>query len=225
MCVSRTDGANATEVAQAISAALGFRLVDEEVVERAAVEAGVDTNAIADVERRKTALAKIRDRFLLPAAATNSDPFMFGDGAVTAGTVGASLSRYGRSSPMPSDQLRGVIRSAIDEIVRAGDVVIVAHAASHALAQRDGVLRVLITASDATRSARIAESLGIDAPQAARTVKTSDADRADYLNRFYGVEQELPTHYDLVVNTDTLAPDDAAAVIVALATSRAAATR
>ena len=48
---------------------------------------------------------------------------------------------------------------------------------------------------------------------------TSDAARADYLERFYGVEPELPTHYDLVVNTDVLTVEQAAAAIALLAES------
>jgi cytidylate kinase len=49
---------------------------------------------------------------------------------------------------------------------------------------------------------------------AARAVKRSDADRADYLKRFYRVSDELPTHYDLVINTDKVAPEHAARLVV-----------
>ena len=55
----------------------------------------------------------------------------------------------------------------------------------------------------------------------ARFVRDSDAGRADYFQRFYGIERELPTHYDLVVNTEALTPDEAADVIVAAARRRA----
>jgi cytidylate kinase len=44
-------------------------------------------------------------------------------------------------------------------------------------------------------------------------MKESDAARADYLKRFYGVAHELPTHYDLVVNTDRLSSDQAASLL------------
>jgi cytidylate kinase len=207
-------------VARAVSDALGFRLVDEEILQRAAVEAGVDKDIIADLERRKSALAKIRNRLVLSATSPSPEQFMAAFDPVTGGTIGMSLPHSAASSRLSNDELRGLIRSAIDDIAAAGDVVIVAHAASHALARREGVLRVLVTASAATRSGRLSESLGIDTKEADHTVRKGDADRADYLNRFYGIDQELPTHYDLVVNTDTLAPDDAAASIVVLATRR-----
>jgi cytidylate kinase len=99
-------------------------------------------------------------------------------------------------------------------------VVIVAHAASYALTGRDGVLRVLVTATDTTRAARIAESEEIDAKKAGKRLSDSDKGRAVYLQRFYGVKKEQPTDYDLVVNTDRLTPDEAAATIVAAAGPR-----
>jgi hypothetical protein len=44
------------------------------------------------------------------------------------------------------------------------------------------------------------------------------AARDDYLARFYGVDRELPTHYDLVVNTDVISPDRAADLLLLAAT-------
>jgi len=72
----------------------------------------------------------------------------------------------------------------------------------------------LVTASPAARAERLASTLGVDNKRAVRAVKRSDAARADYIKRFYGVGAELPTHYDLVINTDRLAPSDAVRVIL-----------
>ena len=38
--------------------------------------------------------------------------------------------------------------------------------------------------------------------------------RRDYLKRFYELDEELPTHYDLVVNTDVLTLEQAAGLVV-----------
>ena len=48
---------------------------------------------------------------------------------------------------------------------------------------------------------------------ATRSVDEADAARADYLKRFYGIKHELPTQYDLVLNTDRLGTDDAVALV------------
>ena len=71
-----------------------------------------------------------------------------------------------------------------------------------------------MTASTPTREQRVAKMLGVDPKEAARTLKRSDANRADYIKRFYNVTEELPTHYDLVINTDKIGPDEAARLIV-----------
>ena len=91
-------------------------------------------------------------------------------------------------------------------------------AASMALAGREDVLRVLVTASPETRARRLAEATMVDARQATKMIRDEDAARNDYLARFYGVERELPTHYDLVVNTDVISPDRAADLLLLAAT-------
>ena len=215
ICISASDGANADGVATAVGEALGFRVISEEIVARAASEAGVDQQAIEDVEQRKTALMKILDSMALWGAA-EPQFVLSSDSQITAGMIGVGLP-YSSGSSRPSEELRGLIRSAIDEFMAAGDVVILAHAASLSLAGREQVLRVLVTASPATRSARLSESLQVDAKEGDSLVKKGDAGRADYLKRFYGIDRELPTHYDIVVNTDNLTPEEAAAAIVGLA--------
>jgi hypothetical protein len=178
---------------------LGFRLINEDIVTRAAVEAGVERDVVADVERRKSALVKLIEG-IGPAGMASAGVIMFPEDA------GAGLG--------VSSELRGLIRSVIEETATAGNAVIVAHAASLALAARDDVLRAFVTASSETRAGRVADSLGIDKKEAARVIKKSDAGRADYVKRFYRIGAEQPTHYDLVINTDKLTPDDAARLIV-----------
>ena len=95
--------------------------------------------------------------------------------------------------------------------------MIVAHAASFAVGSGDAI-RVFVTASSSTRAAHLADERGIGVPDAERALRDEDAARADYLKRFYGIEAELPSHYDLVVNTDMLSPQDAAAAVIAAAT-------
>jgi cytidylate kinase len=199
VCISSHDGAGAAEAARVIAERLGYRLIDEDIIARAAVEADVDKDVIADVERRKSRLTRLLEG-LGPASMAGGAMMMLPDQV-----------DYARFA---SHELRGLIRSAIEETARDGKVVIVAHAASLALASRNDVLRVLITASTEARQRRLAESLDVDEKEAARLIKRSDAGRADYIKRFYGIAAEEPTHYDLVISTERLAPDDAARLVV-----------
>ena len=202
ICISGSDGAGAGEVGRLVAEALGWRLVDEEIVLRAAREAGVEPHVVADVEQRKSFLARLLEDLHPPSAAATGYAF--------AGFV----------APVPdeprveSDDLRALIRTAIEETAARGDAVIVAHAASHALARREDVLRVLVTASSERRQERLAAALSLEPNAAARRVHAGDAGRADYLKRFYGVGGELPTHYDLVLNTDRLDAETAAELVL-----------
>ena len=52
---------------------------------------------------------------------------------------------------------------------------------------------------------------------AQRAVRRSDANRAEYFKSFYGLREEQPTQYDLVINTDVFTAELAADLIVRVA--------
>ncbi|MDE3132950.1 MAG: cytidylate kinase-like family protein [Acidobacteriota bacterium] len=216
--ISFSDGSGGEEVAVAVAAALGFPVVSEEILSRAAAEAGVSLEAVADVERRKSFMSKLVGR-LVPSAAASDPGFRQSlDAQVTASLIGVALPLESEARPS-QDELRGKIRSAIDEYMATGNVVILGHAASHSLAGRAGVLRVFVTGSREARSARLVASRLISAKQADKFVDTGDGNRADYLKRFYGIEAESPSQYDVVVDTDDLTVDEASQIIVSAAES------
>lgn len=210
VAISPTDGSAGDTIGPIVAHALDFRLINEQVVARVAWEAGVDPAVVADVERRQSLVARVLGGLgdVAPAA--------------TAGLSGFPV--VDDPAPRP-DALRGLIRSVLWESAEAGDAVIVAHAASLALATRADVLRVLITASAETRARRLAEAREIGEAEAGKLVARGDANRADYLKRFYGTSTELPTHYDIVLNTDRVAPADAAALILTAARSEKTSAR
>lgn len=182
---------------------LGFVHVDEEIVQRAAAKEGVAAEELADVERRSTFIDQLLESL-----------------SMAGGAEGYMVGGFGVLPPPTSrkDTLRELIRRSIEETADRGDVVIVSHAASYALSNRNDVLRVLVTASDDTRRRRAAAVGSLDAKQVAKAVQDDDAGRTAYLKKFYGVDREMPTHYDLTVNTDRLTPAAVAAIIVQAAT-------
>jgi CMP/dCMP kinase len=200
VCISAADGADAEEVGRAVAAALGFRLVDEHVVAHAARTAEVPLEAVAGVERRRSFVARLLEDIGPSTSAA----------AVAMGGFAIAID----DSTPAGDELRAFIRAAIEDIAAEGDAVIVAHAASVALADSQDALRVLVTASPETRQERLAQARGIDDGEARKLLRTVDANRADYLKRFYGIGQELPTHYDLVLSTDRLTSEQAAEIVV-----------
>lgn len=121
------------------------------------------------------------------------------------------------AEPDPSPAYRALIGEVIRQTADAGRVIIGAHGAGILLAGRPDTLRVLITGSLAVRTRRVSIERGIAERDAQKVVVRADRERTAYLQRFYDVREELPTHYDLVLNTDALTPEQATGVIHAAA--------
>jgi cytidylate kinase len=204
VCISHATGAGGEEVGRLVAERLGFLYVDEEIVARAAAKGGLDASDVADEEQRKSFVARALQAF----AQTGGEAWALG---------AAVPPRF--PDDWTGENVRSLIREVIEQTANRGSAVIVAHAASHAVARGRDALRVLVTGSPEVRARRLAQLGKLDDTRAARAVKESDAGRRDYLKRFYGLDEELPTQYDLVINTDVL-PLARAAELVARAGRR-----
>jgi cytidylate kinase len=209
VCVSHLTGAEGEAVARGVAERLGFRYLDEEIIERAAAWADLDPAVVGEVERRKSLMKRIGEAIRaesMPSRPDASAQRRSGDAAV-------------RERPSDED-LRALVRDAIRDTATEGNIVIASHAAAMVLADRDDTLRVLVTASESTRAKRVASVQHLGERPAEKLVADADASRADYLRRFHNVDRELPIHYDVIVNTDVLTPE-VGADIVALAARQA----
>jgi len=195
--VSYTTGSGGDEIGKLVAERLGYLYLDEDIVAYAAAEGGIDPGDIADEERRKSMASRILQTF-----------------AEGGGDTWALAAAHGMEVPRPAD-VRALIRETVVQTAARGNVVIVAHAASYALGGGPDTLRVFATASPTTREKRLAAATDDgEGTQAARVIKDSDAGRRDYLKRFYSVDSESPTDYDLVVNTDHLSTEQAAEIVL-----------
>jgi cytidylate kinase len=207
VCISATDGSMGAEVGPLVAERLGFGLVNEQIVAQAAEEAGIQAHVMANVEVRRSVVDRVIHQ-LLSSKAT---------------TAPRGLAPAAAAEPAPSvDSLRGLIRSVIEDFADRGDAVLVSHAASHALADRPDALRVLITAGSQTRRARVTAGRNVSEKDADKLIARGDANRADYIKRFYDVAAEQPTHYDIVLNTDRLGVEQAVDLIVQVASGETA---
>lgn len=193
ICISHASGAGGEEIGHLLADRLDLLYVDEEVIDHAARRAGIDPEQIADEERRKPLFAG-----LLDSLAEGGSQVLISSPAIM---------------ELRNEAVRAFIRLAIREVAARGNVVIVAHAASYAVDSELRPLRVLVTGSAETRAQRVGAAQGLEDTEATKFIKKSDSGRADYLKRFYGVSAELPIHYDLVINTDALSLEQAAALI------------
>lgn len=169
----------------------------QEIIGLAAERAQVDTAVVAEAEWPKSIVMRLVDAI---------DELAYG------------VAMPSTWLPKPSrKELRGLIRETVLMVAERGRAVIVAHAASIALGPRPGILRVLVTAPRDVRVDRLRASGLVGVEDAAATVDESDRNRLQYLDLFYGVREETPLHYDVVLNTERLDADRAAAMIVAAA--------
>lgn len=199
ICISRAMLTNADVIAQGVAEGLAYRIVDEEIVARAAQRRNLSSAEVANAERRKSLLASLVEEI----GDSSADVIKFITNPKEAGA---------------HDDVRHLIRDAIMETADEGNVVIVAHAASYALSRRKDVLRVLITGSEFGRANKWLPNSGGKSPREAQEIiRESDAARANYLKRFYDVKQESPQDYDITLSIDSLSEAAATQLILAAA--------
>jgi cytidylate kinase len=198
--ISRSLGAQGEQIGHLVAEQLGFRYVDTEILVRAAERAGVPVEAVEKVEQSTGVVTRIVENLRF----------------ITVPEVSGWLAAE-NILQNPSAEYQSLISRVIRQVADEGNVVIVAHAASIPLAGMPGLLRVFVTASPATRARRYVEQVGVGGRPASQVMRESDRERAAYLKRFYNVERELPTLYDLVVNTDVVPAAVAARSIAELA--------
>ncbi|MEI7546473.1 MAG: cytidylate kinase-like family protein [Actinomycetota bacterium] len=203
ICIARVNGSGGEEVGRLVADALGFQLVDEEIIQQAAAAEGISIDELSEVERRSSVLTRLMRGLAI-------------SGVADVGMGNAVMYMPDVLAHDPKS-LRGLIQKSIHETADRGNVVIVSHAASYALGSGGGTLRVLVTAPNDVRVARVSAAGSLDAKEAAKAIAADDAGRAAYLKEFYGVGHELPTHYDLVLNSESLSAAAIAAVVVSAA--------
>ena len=198
--VSRQYGAGGLRVARALADALGFRLVDREIVEEAARRIGVDPEVAAGRDERVPAI--VEELGMTLAAA--SPPF----GVAPPPPMAHSLDDRALA------EATGLV---IVSLAEAGDYVILGRGGQAALARRSDACHLSLVGELRDRARRIARWQEVDEKTAADRCRRVDADRAAYVRRYYGVDIRDPLLYDCVLNTSSLGLDAALDAAVAVA--------
>jgi cytidylate kinase len=199
---SQVDGAGGESIGRDLAQKLGFSYLNEAIVAQVAKDYGVDPAIVVEAERRKSFFIRVAEMAARGGVEVAPDPSLYVD---------------------ETDTVLSLIRDTLRDAAGRGSVVLVAHGASYACADRSDVLRVGVTAPLSARVSRVASASGITDKEAAKRLRRSDAGRASYLKRVYDVSRESPTDYDVVLNTERLAPDAAAGIILGLVRPRPAA--
>jgi cytidylate kinase len=108
-----------------------------------------------------------------------------------------------------------VLRSLIKELSKKGNMVIVGRGGQAILKDEKDTLHVRIIAPFDKRVDRIMKSQDITKDDAKKYIRERDRAAAQYLKRFYKIDWNDPSLYDLWINTGKLNSEQSAAAIVA----------
>ena len=196
--ISRQYGAGGSEVARRVAEALGWRVVDNELVEAVAARAGVPANEVAEREERCATFVERLARALAVASPEVFPP---------PGSAGAM-------AEVPEADLVKITETVVGEIAVQGRVVLVGRAATAVLSREADALHVRLMAPRPFRIQVAAARLGCSAEKAAAVLDETDKMRARYNREYYHRDWNDPLNYHLVINTGVLGFEAAAEVVV-----------
>jgi cytidylate kinase len=191
--VSRQYGAGGRSVAPALAEALGYRLVDREVIEQAAARLGVDPELARERDERAPALVEQ----LGMALARGTPEFGLGD------------------VHLDDQELAASVRAVIESLANIGEHVILGRGGQAVLRDRADACHLSLIGHIEDRARRVAASQHIPPDEARDLCRKMDADRSGYVRRFYGARIDDPLLYDCILNTSTLRIEGATEVALA----------
>jgi cytidylate kinase len=197
--ISRQYGAGGSDVARRVASALGWSVVDNELVEQVAQRAGIPMAEVAERDERAPGFVERLTRTL--AAAT---PELF---PPPEGTV----------ADLDEATLVRITESVVGDMAARGRVVLVGRAAPAVLDQQEDALHVKLVAPRPFRIHAASQRLGMDPAEVVKIVDDTDAMRARYHREYYNREWADPLNYHMVLNTGALGLAGAAEVVVARA--------
>lgn len=197
--ISRQYGAGGSEVARRVADALGWKVVDNELVEQVAARAGLPPQEVAAREERVPGFVERLARALVVATPEVVPP---------------------PGVPIPDLEEADLVRiteAVVNEVAAQGRVVLVGRAAPAVLARQQDALHVRLVAPKPFRLVHAAERLGLEVDAIGRILEETDAQRERYHREYYGRDWSDPVNYHLTINTAALGFDGATGVVVAQA--------
>src|SRR5436189_4836080 len=204
--ITRQYASGGSDVAHRVARELGWDVIDNEFVDEVARRAGLPPDAVAQRDERVLGLL---ERLARTLAAGSPEAFI-----ATAGASGGE--------PPPPDEaaIVQVTERVIAEAAAHGRIVLVGRGAQAVLARRPDALHVYVVASKPWRMQLAVERLGVDPARAEQVVDETDRQRDQYVRTYYKRQRHDFVNYDLVVNSERLGLDGAAAVVAAEAKRR-----
>jgi CMP/dCMP kinase len=200
--ISREYGAGGSELGVLLGKKLGWPVLDHELVRQLAARLRCEEGEVKAMDEHAPS-------FLERLAA--------------AAVVTAPESRV-HTTPWTTDPdcVAAAAREVLLEAAQNPPLIIVGHGGNCLFRDRLDVLRVRVTAPLEVRVQRVAQRTGTSQQQATAEARRKDADRQQYLQRYYRASVNDPVEYDLQINTATIPLDTAADIVLSVIRGEAA---
>jgi cytidylate kinase len=208
--IGRQIGAGGTTVGNLLATRLKLDFLDGELIDEVAHRLELPRE---EVEAEDEHPGSLLSRLLLALGAANTEPM-----------IPPETSAWSPPNADPVfDTRRAVLeltQHVIMEAARGDNVVIVGRGGAYILHDHPGALHVFLQADSATRVKTIMEHEKLTEEEARKLQKRTDENWTAYIKQVYGHDRNLPSHYDLVLDTGRLGYDATIAAIVAALAGR-----
>lgn len=194
--ISREYGAGGSELGVLLGKRLGWPVLDHELVRQLAARLSCEEGEVVAMDEHAPS-------FLERLAAM--------------AVVTAPESRL-HSTPWATDPdcVAAAAREVLLEAAQSPPLIVVGHGGNCLFRDRPDVLRIRVAAPFDVRVKRVARRTGAAPQQAASAVRRKDADRHQYLQRYYHSNVNDACEYDLQINTGTVPLQAAAHLVLSL---------
>ena len=223
--MSGTIASGAREIGWAAASSLGIDYVDQQLLVDAARRLGVPVDVMAGRDERCAGfgerLAAILRTFLERSAA-GGDPLTGAGGLeVILGRSYADLAREREEHEVSDALYLKTVTAIIRELAERGNIVVLGRGSQMILRDLPGALHVLTLAPRELRIERLVTREGISIEEATHRLQDSDRARAAFYRRFWKVEIDDPSLYDMTLETSRLPLEVGAQLVVAAARAKA----
>ena len=199
--VSREYGAGGSDFALALGAALGWPVLDKDIVDRVAARLHLQCGAVKQRDEQTPGLfARITSTLLI------SPP--------------ESPMQLETSDLLMPDSIAQAAHAEIVEAAAHPPIVIVGHGAQMIFQRRPGTIHVRLIGTPESRIERILARDGGTAEQAAADARRINSQRQAYVQRYYHQYWGDPLLFDIQFNTARVTIEDAVTCVASIVTAR-----
>lgn len=142
------------------------------------------------------------------------------DDLIKHGISSEKLSKYDERKPgfwaslaRDRDEYFDYLRESVYDRAENGNCVIIGRGGFAILKDISGCYALRLIGSDSIRVARLMNEFSWPEKKARARMLDSDANRRGFHKCFFNIEHDEATHYNLVINTDTITPESGAKII------------